>query len=453
MVVHLNRPRILSMTHDATTLDGSRAMARPPHADAMHLALVQVWRREEPERVGEVLLLPHSRRAGPVIVGRGEESASWIRQRPATSQETGPLGDPKISRQQLKITPESDEGIRVENLGRGQLVGPDGAVTDACIARPGQTIGIASRAVFLVTTRPTHLPKSDHYPESLWPEFGEGDSGGLVGESPVAWRLREAIARSSETMAHTLVLGPSGSGKELVARALHRLSDRSSGPWVARNAAAIPDGLVSAELFGNRRGYPNPGTPERGGLVGAAHGGVLLLDEIGELSLAAQAALLRVLDTDGEYQRLGESRSRRSDLRVIGATNRPWEQLKPDFAARFAVRLTVPPVEERREDIPLLCRHLLRVLNIDRQPSEALMQALVLRAHHASPDGALPWPPPDASSEPSEVIGSGEREPDADALRHALAAHFGDREATAQALGLPNRFALYRLMKKHGVEV
>src|SRR6185369_7117992 len=117
---------------------------------------------------------------------------------------------------------------------------------------------------------------------------------------------------------------------------------------------------VDAELFGNVKNYPNPGTPEREGLIGEADGSTLFLDEIGELPVHMQAHLLRVLDRGGEYQRLGDSRAQRADLRVVAATNRPLDALKHDFLARLTLRLEIPSLDERRDDIPLLARHLLR---------------------------------------------------------------------------------------------
>jgi two-component system nitrogen regulation response regulator GlnG/two-component system response regulator HydG len=128
---------------------------------------------------------------------------------------------------------------------------------------------------------------------------------------------------------------------------------------VARSAATFPEGLVDAELFGSSRNYPNAGMPEREGLIGAAHLGTLFLDEIAELPESAQARLLRVLDQDGEYHRLGESRARRSHFRLIAATNRPFEALKHDLFARFGVRIEVPGLEARAADIPLIARTLL----------------------------------------------------------------------------------------------
>src|SRR5690348_15490748 len=126
---------------------------------------------------------------------------------------------------------------------------------------------------------------------------------------------------------HVLLTGASGTGKELAARAIHALSKRSGQRLVARNAATLPESLIDAELFGNAKNYPNPGMAERAGLVGQADGSTLFLDEIAELPSSSQAHLLRVLD-DGEYHRLGDGLARRSDFRLVAATNRDVSSLK-----------------------------------------------------------------------------------------------------------------------------
>jgi DNA-binding NtrC family response regulator len=175
------------------------------------------------------------------------------------------------------------------------------------------------------------------------------------------WRLRRELAFFAARPGHALLVGPSGSGKELCARALHGLSARKNRPFVARSAATLPQGIIDAELFGNLKNYPNPGMRERQGLVGAADEGTLFLDEIGELPEELQAHLLRLLDS-GEYHRLGEEHPRRADLRFVGATNREEESLKHDLAARLTLRIAVPGFDERRGDIPLLLRSMLRRL-------------------------------------------------------------------------------------------
>jgi transcriptional regulator with GAF, ATPase, and Fis domain len=189
--------------------------------------------------------------------------------------------------------------------------------------------------------------------------FGEPDRFGIVGESTAIWRLRQELAAVAPRAGHVLLRGQSGVGKELAARAIHELSGRSQKPLVARNAATFPESLVDAELFGNRRDYPNKGMPERPGVIGQADGSTLFLDEIAELSQGLQAHLLRVLD-GGDYQRLGESVSRTANLRLIAATNRAKSELRSDFLARFTFQVELPDLDARREDIPLLARFLIR---------------------------------------------------------------------------------------------
>jgi transcriptional regulator with PAS, ATPase and Fis domain len=156
------------------------------------------------------------------------------------------------------------------------------------------------------------------------------------------------------------VLGESGSGKELVARAVHRASARRARAFCAVNCAALPDDLLEAELFGHTRGAFTGATIDRRGLFEEADGGVLFLDEVGELSPRGQAKLLRVLQ-DGEVRRLGEVTPRRVDVRVVAATNRVLERdveagrFRRDLMYRLdVIRIRVPPLRERIEDIPLL---------------------------------------------------------------------------------------------------
>ena len=194
------------------------------------------------------------------------------------------------------------------------------------------------RILFLCMRRPplaTAREKARPHP------FGQADEHGLVGESSAIWDLREEVAFFAKRQGHVLITGPSGSGKELVARSIHALSTRASHRFIARSAATIPPALVDAELFGNVGNYPNAGMPERPGLFGESDGGTLFLDEIGEMSSEAQAHLLRVLDSGGEYQRLGDAKRRTSDVRLVAATNRSPDALKHDFLARFPFRIQV----------------------------------------------------------------------------------------------------------------
>jgi transcriptional regulator with AAA-type ATPase domain len=188
----------------------------------------------------------------------------------------------------------------------------------------------------------------------------EGVCGELVGASPAAAALRDAIARAARAPFPVLVEGESGSGKELVARAIHRLSSRRDRRLCTLNCAALSDDLVEAELFGHARGAFTGAVGERAGLFEEADGGTIFLDEVGELSPRAQAKLLRVLQ-DGEVRRVGENMPRRVDARVVAATNRRLDEevaaqrFRADLRFRLdVVRIAVPPLRERATDIPLL---------------------------------------------------------------------------------------------------
>ena len=182
----------------------------------------------------------------------------------------------------------------------------------------------------------------------------------LLGDSQPACTLREAIARAARAPFPVLIQGESGSGKELVARTIHRLGSRRDRRFCALNCAALTDELIEAELFGHARGAFTGAVGERAGLFEEADGGTLFLDEIGELSARAQAKLLRVLQ-DGEVRRVGENLSRRVDVRIVAATNRRLEQeaaagrFRLDLRFRLdVIRIEVPPLRDRASDVPAL---------------------------------------------------------------------------------------------------
>ncbi len=189
---------------------------------------------------------------------------------------------------------------------------------------------------------------------------------GLLGVSPAIGRVRDAIRRAAAVPFSVLVEGESGSGKELVARAIHEASPRQRRQFCAVNCAAISDELFEAEVFGHARGAFTGALTERAGLFEEADGGTLFLDEIGELSPRGQAKLLRVLQ-EGEVRRLGENLPRRVDVRLVAATNRSLERearagrFRDDLRFRLdVVRIALPPLRERREDVPLLAEHFWR---------------------------------------------------------------------------------------------
>ncbi|HKV81366.1 MAG TPA: sigma-54 dependent transcriptional regulator, partial [Candidatus Sulfotelmatobacter sp.] len=179
----------------------------------------------------------------------------------------------------------------------------------------------------------------------------------IYGDSPAMHEVRERIARVAPTHATVLITGETGTGKEVVARAIHRNSPRAPKPFVAVNCAAFTETLLESELFGHEKGAFTGADRQRQGLFEAAHEGTLLLDEAGEMSLAAQAKLLRIL-TDGQVLRVGSTRPRRVDVRVLVATHRNLEQrlkdgqFREDLFYRLAVvPIHLPPLRDRRDDI------------------------------------------------------------------------------------------------------
>ncbi len=192
-----------------------------------------------------------------------------------------------------------------------------------------------------------------------------GDGSPLLGESRAMRELKAAIARLAAIPSGVLITGESGSGKELVARELHRLGPRAAGPFTPVNCAALPENLVESELFGHEAGAFTGATRLRKGAFEAAAGGTLFLDEIGELPLPVQAKLLRVLE-DLKINRLGGARELPVDVRVIAASNRDLEReiaagrFREDLYYRLNVHvLRVPPLRERAEDVPGLLAHFL----------------------------------------------------------------------------------------------
>ncbi|MFO0592393.1 MAG: sigma 54-interacting transcriptional regulator [Polyangiaceae bacterium] len=494
------RPRAAA----ASTLDVDRSTSQLDGADREVLALLVAWAPAEASRVGEVALFEPD--DGARILGRGDSSGAgervWFqRQRPGVSERTGPLTSPGLSREQLRVRVENGS-LRVERVGKCPVL-LAGREVDTCTLRPGDALVLRGQMVLYCTRRPWSMaPLASARLEDA-PVFGAPDRHGIVGESPVTWRLRDRLAWTAGAEEHTLLLGESGSGKELCARAIHALGARRKGPFVARNAATIPASLVDAELFGNVKGYPNPGMPERPGLVGAADGGTLFLDEIGELPSELQANLLRVLDEYGEYHSLGATQSRRASFRLVGATNRDPSALKHDLAARLVVRLTVPGLGERRDDIPFLVRHLL-ARAAEKSPAATArftppgaagegprvkasliegalrhpytthvreLNGLLWSAMSASAGDAIEWSDPSPPEKAAAVSArSGDvpcpvRAPDDSAppeppaapepteseIRASLAANKGNILHTARALGLTSRYVLYRLMKRYGI--
>jgi len=205
----------------------------------------------------------------------------------------------------------------------------------------------------------------------------------LIGDSPPMQKVRLLIEKVAPTNSTVLILGETGTGKELVARSLHDLSTRADSPFVAVNCGALPETLIESELFGHRKGAFTGADDHRVGLFEVAHGGTIFLDEIGELPKAMQAKLLRVLES-GEIRRVGENKTTTVDVRVVCATHRDLptmvteEEFREDLMYRInTFEIHLPPLRERIQDIPDLARHLLAMHRGQRDARELLAEDAV----------------------------------------------------------------------------
>jgi len=210
----------------------------------------------------------------------------------------------------------------------------------------------------------------------------------IVGESPSIRKIKELILQVADTDLSVVIYGESGVGKELVARALHACSRRSKGPFLKVNCAAIPGDLLESELFGYEKGAFTGADREKPGKFELANGGVIFLDEIGDMPLSLQAKLLQVLQ-DNEFCRLGGQREIKVDVWIISATNHDLQEdlqdgrFRQDLYYRLnIIKIVVPPLRERREDIPLLIEHFTRIYgqryNIDNFEIPAELLSLFL---------------------------------------------------------------------------
>jgi transcriptional regulator with GAF, ATPase, and Fis domain len=215
----------------------------------------------------------------------------------------------------------------------------------------------------------------------------------IIGRSPALTRVLRLVEQVAATDATVLILGETGTGKELVARAVHHLSARRQRPLVKVNCAALPAPLLESELFGHERGAFTGATAQKIGRFELAHGGTIFLDEIGELPLESQVKLLRVLQ-DGTFERVGGTRTLHVDVRVIAATNRQLDQaiaagtFREDLYYRLNVfPLTLPPLRERLEDLPELVNHFVHTYAVKLGKCIETIPQAVMDAWHAHP-----WP-------------------------------------------------------------
>ena len=304
----------------------------------------------------------------------------------------------------------------------------------------------------------------------------------LVGSSPGIRKVVQMIEKVAPTDATVLVRGASGTGKELVARALHTNSARRELPLVTVNCAALQETLLESELFGHEKGAFTGAVQAKAGLFEVAEGGTLFIDEIAEMAPGLQAKLLRVLE-DGRYRRVGGTQEIQADVRVVAATNKPLEEelqagrFREDLYYRLnVVTIELPPLRERREDIPELVEHFLATRQIGPTRCRVSPEALDALTHYAwpgnvrelanvleraqilaegtgitpddLPEGLVAWAPPagESPADPQHL-----REVERRHVAEVLRREGGNKVHAARILGISRR-ALYRLIEKYGLE-
>jgi transcriptional regulator with GAF, ATPase, and Fis domain len=309
----------------------------------------------------------------------------------------------------------------------------------------------------------------------------------VIGSSPAWRRVCDTVEQVAPSRSTILITGESGTGKELIAQLLHRLSPRAEQAFVTLNAAALPESLVEAELFGYEKGAFTGATQRKPGRFELADGGTLFLDEIGDLPLPAQAKFLRVLQ-EGTFERIGGTRTLKVDVRIIAATNRNLAQdvaerrFREDLYYRInVIAIALPPLRERREDIPLLLAHFLqkyteqngKTINAAQQEVVQRLLAyhwpgnvrelenIIERAVVLAPGNTIavsdlpphlqaikpqPGMPHQFVFPPQATLDDIERE----AIVQALQQHHGNRQATARRLGI-SLATLYRKLKTYNL--
>jgi DNA-binding NtrC family response regulator len=323
--------------------------------------------------------------------------------------------------------------------------------------------------------------------EQQWVEHVRYESARyqLVGSSPVMQKVLGLIRKVAPTEATVLIRGASGTGKELVARALHTNSPRANRPLVTINCASLQEPLLESELFGHEKGAFTGAVQTKPGLIEVAEGGTLFIDEIGEMAPGLQAKLLRVLE-DGHYRRVGSPHEQTADVRVIAATNRSLEEdlkgrrFREDLYYRLnVVTIHLPALRDRRSDIPELVEHFLTTRRIGSTPyriTDDALEALVRydwpgnvrelanvleRAQILASDGRVT-----RADLPEKIAATAARagadgacgdplrleEVERRHLLRVLEREKGNKVHAARALGVSRR-ALYRLIKKHKIEV
>ncbi|HEY6572989.1 MAG TPA: sigma-54 dependent transcriptional regulator [Candidatus Eisenbacteria bacterium] len=304
----------------------------------------------------------------------------------------------------------------------------------------------------------------------------------MVGKSKVIEQIRAEIAKVAKTDAKVFVTGESGSGKELVARAIHRLSARARGPFEKMNCAALPKDLVESELFGYEKGAFTGAAQLKRGRLEAAEGGTLFLDEVGDMSLETQAKFLRAIET-GEIERLGATKTISVDARIVSATNKDLQseiqsgKFREDLYYRLnVVPIHIPPLRARRDDVPLLVEHFVARFSVEhgRPPRVVTPEAMERLSRYGWPgnirelknlierllimtDGASIGPteveevlPPDDDEGPPSEIKQARDKAERDTIHSTLRQCDWNVSEAARRLGM-DRGYLHRKIKRYGL--
>ncbi len=319
-------------------------------------------------------------------------------------------------------------------------------------------------------------------------EFEQADVVEMVGPDRAMQRVFEVVRKVAPTDSTVLLLGESGVGKDVVAGLVHRLSSRRDRPFVALNCAALPETLLESELFGHVKGSFTGAIADKKGLFEEADGGTVFLDEIGDMALATQARVLRVLQ-NGEVRRVGDTMSRQVDVRVLAASNKDLagaieqKEFREDLYFRLnVIQLTIPPLRERMDALPRLARHFLlkfgatmgkTISRIDDDAQFCLanyhypgnvreLENIIEHAVIMSEDGIIRARDlPDSVLAPKPKLALPDRSADrfmtldemeADLIRDTLARVRGNQTVAAKKLGI-SRSTLWRKLKKHNISI
>ena len=377
------------------------------------------------------------------------------------------VDDTTVSRLHAELDPRPD-GLWVRDLGSRNGTYVEGVQVGSARVPDGGAIQIGSTVIRVETTVEARV--------DLWPESRFGP---LVGGSAPMRELFSTLERVAQLDSTVLVVGETGTGKELVANALHEASPRAEKPFVVVDCAALPEQLLESELFGHARGAFTGAASARAGAIESAAGGTVFLDEIGELPLQMQPKLLRALESR-TVRRVGETAHRPVDVRFVSATNRDLRSMvnagafREDLYFRLAVLpIAVPPLRQRMDDVPLLIEHFqpdsppewkreilrealdrpwlgnVRELRnfVERAVAFGTKQAAAMSDAGGSPSPAsVPPPsmPPAAFEKPLREF---KEELEREYVRRLLARHGGNVTAAAQAAGI-DRTYVYRLVRK-----